>query len=322
MNKAARIGAIALVAMGTLAASGAAKTQDPSRAAFIDALKSMKRGMTRVAHDRVIAALEESPDDANLHAMFGAVLVAGALYPDAVTAFDFATGSKWYERAGASYHASALAHVGRSADAVQLREEFMETYVSDPDGRLDGRFRQIQDHLDGGHSDLAVELARETVAEFPASTRAFTYLAEALIAADELDEAGWWLILADTDESRGGLPLQRAHFHWLLANHQRVLTQDLADSYGGRILRNPEYWVDRARGMRIEGSFDECLFHLEQAELAWGMDPALRLEASRCAEGAGDLDRARELALELAAFYPEHPRVVERLEELHLQGAP
>jgi len=82
-----------------------------------------------IARSRVPQALEmlgplldASPDDPELHGVYGSLMTQAGWHGDAVTAFGFADGSEWYAKNGMRQHANSLRAIGHVEEAVRVRE--------------------------------------------------------------------------------------------------------------------------------------------------------------------------------------------------------
>ena len=265
------------------------------------------------AHRLVITLVTEKPDDTDVQAMYGAVLAMGGQYADAVSAFDLAVGSDWYERRGIPYHASALAAVGRSVEAEVLRDEYALAGMKRDDASPGDA--EVRDHLAGGCPDLAVERARALNDQFP-SRPCLCSPAEALVANGEIDEAAWCLQRAELLGNTEIFPIDMARVEWMIATGDYRGAWDIHVGYYRKRRFDPRLWRQRLELLRLTGDPEECLMVARQARFAWALDPQFELEASRCASDAGEQEEAEARIRALFPAHSAHPDVRARAEEL------
>lgn len=299
-----------IVGFGVLLGAGRPAPKYPKLASMMDANKVYR------AHRLVINLVTEKPDDTDIQAMYGAVLSMGGQYADAVSAFDLAVGSDWYERRGIPYHASALAAVGRSVEAEALRDEYAFARMKRNDASLNLGAEVVKDHLAGGRSDLAVERARALTLQFPSSPRTFGSLAAALVANGEIDEAAWCLQRAELLGNTEIFPIDMARMEWMIAVGDYRGAWDIHVDYYRKRRFDPRLWRQRLELLRLMGDPEECLMVARQARFAWALDPQFELEASRCASDAGEQEEAKDRVQALFPAYSAHPDVRARAEEL------
>jgi len=286
------------------------------------ALNLLRHGKLRRAHRAVLDGLYESPDDPELQAAYGAILTKIGRNAEAVVAFDLATGSSWYEMSGIPFHARALAQVGRSEEAVQLRSEFELAGRRKPAASLGVRTGQVEDHVVGGRPGLAVEVALRATEEYPTSPVAFAALVEAYVAAGELDEAGWALLRGESFEGAGNTHMRMARMRWHIEMGDYDAAWDISEDYRRKRMHDSRLWADRARIHRLRGQPGDGYRIAMFDRFSWGLFVELRLEGSLCAEAMGDMEAAKEILAPLVAGYSGHPEVAERMKELGLVSAP
>ena len=303
------VAVVVLVGLGL--AAQPARAEVPRRA-----LQLLRQGKLRRAHRAVVDLMHARPDDPEVHAAYGAVLQVGGRDAEALVAFELGIGSKWYESTGITFHAKALAQVGRSEESTALRREFEVAGGRKPAASLGVRIAQTEDHIVAGRPWLAVEAGRQGVEQFPASPLAFAALTEAYLAAGELDEATWALLRAESLGAAGTASVRLARMRWHIAMEQFDEAWAISENLRGKRMNDVRFWTDRAHILRRTGDLGSCLTVVRLERFAWGSAAALRREASYCAEEAGDRALAIELMEPLADGYYTHPDHVRRLDEL------
>jgi tetratricopeptide (TPR) repeat protein len=308
--------------MGLMAAAwmilgGIAAAEAPQQA-----LNLLRHGKLRRAHRAVVDGLYETPDDADLQAAYGAVLAKGGRNAEAIVAFELAAGSAWYEASGIPFHARALAQVGRSEEAVQLRSEFELAGGRRPGASLGVRTGQVEDHVLGGRPDLAVEVALRATEEYPTSPVAFAALVEAYVAAEDLDAASWAVLRGESFEGSRSSQMRMARMRWHIEMGDYDAAWDISEDYRRKRIHDSRLWADRARIHRLRGQPGDGYRIAILDRFSWGLFIDLRLEGSLCAEAMGDPEAARQIMAPLIAGYSGHPDVAARLVELGLVNAP
>jgi len=81
----------------------------------------LRRSRVEQAYDLLLPMLEASPDDPELHAVYGSLMAQAGRHADAATAFVFGDGTQWYARSGMRQHASSLSAMGLIEEAIQVR---------------------------------------------------------------------------------------------------------------------------------------------------------------------------------------------------------
>ena len=82
----------------------------------------MKRSRVAQAYDMLMPLLAASPDDPELHAVYGSLMAQTGDHADAVTAFAFSDGASWYASSGMRQHASSLSALGYTDEAIAIRQ--------------------------------------------------------------------------------------------------------------------------------------------------------------------------------------------------------
>lgn len=261
-------------------------------------------------------SLTANPDDSDLHAAYGTVLAKGGRFAEALVAFELSAGGDWYEQSGLPAHATALAHVGRSPEAVALRTSFELAGGRPAGASLGVRLSQVQDHLDGGRPELAVALAEAAVDEFPGSPLSFAALSEARTAAGDLDGAGWALLRGEALGAAGSRYLRLARMRWLVGVGDYPAAWEISEAFRVRLPNDTRLWADRMRIQRLWGYPEDGLRIALLDRFAWGQDPRFVLEAARCARAAGEPDLARTMVDALLPHHGAHPEVAALAAEL------
>ncbi len=300
-------GAVALIGL-----MGAGSSQ-PSYKKVMDLLRA---GKLYRAHRTVVDELTDNPDNADLHAAYGAVLSKGGRYADAVDAFEFGYGSTWYEYRGIPYHASALAELGRSEEAAVLRAEYTATQDHMANAGLNSGLAMVTDYLEGGRPDLAVERARELVLQFPNSPRSFAGLAEALVAAGEVDEASWCFLRAGKLGNTDVFPIQMARVRWLIELGEYDRAWEVHSIIHRKRRLEIRAWADRLELLRLLGDLTTCRATARMKRYEWALDPHFHIQASLCESELGDMEAAQGWVRSLLPAHAGHPTVRERAEVL------
>ena len=303
----------------TLAAIGLAGVAPPQGSGASAVLQLLRRGQVRLAHRQAIDQLTANPDEADLHALYGAVLEQMGHHSDANQAFEMASGGGWYESRGVGYHAAALARLGFPQEAIELRRGLELTGARQEGALLGMRLKQVEDSLAGGRPDLALELAEEMVDEFPSSPYAHAQLVEVLVAAGDVDLAGWYLIRTDMLGAAGTKRVRMARAHWLAAAGAYSSAWEVTE---GLRMKNPhdaDLWALRMRILRLWGRAYDAVMIAELDRFNSRRDPGFLVEAARCYEAAGKPSTARSLLAELQLRYAAHPHVVELDRELSVE---
>jgi tetratricopeptide (TPR) repeat protein len=298
-----------IAAVGLMGAGGS----QPAYKTVMDLLRS---GKLYRAHRAAVDEMTDNPDDSDLHAAYGAVLSKGGRYADAVDAFELANGSAWYEYRGIPYHASALAELGRSVEAAALRAEYTATQPHMDRAGLNSGLASVTDHLEGGRPDLAVDLAREILLDFPNSPRSFAGLAEALVATGEIDEASWCLLRANALGNTNVFPIQMARIRWLIAMEEYGRAWELHSIIHRKRRLEIRAWADRLELLRLLGDLATCRATSKMKRYAWALDPHFHVQASLCESELGDMEAAQGWIRSLLPAHAAHPMVRARAEAI------
>lgn len=311
-----RVALLMLAALGTVGAAPRKGAKGPSAVV----LQLLRRGQVRLAHRQAIDQLTVNPDDADLHALYGAVLEQMGHHSDANQAFQMATGSGWYESRGLGYHASALARLGHPEQAVAMRQGLELTGTRKESAQLGVRIKQVEDYLAGGRLDLALELGDSMVGEFPSSPLAHAQLVEVLLATGDVDLAGWHLIRAEALGASGSRRVRVARARWLAAAGGFSDAWDITEQLRAQNPHDAELWALRMRILRLWGRAYDAVLIAELDRFISRRDPVFLAEAARCYEAAGDPSTARSLLGELQVRYATHPHVLELAQEFGVEG--
>jgi len=272
-------------------------------------LQLLRRGQVRLAHRQVVDRLTANPDDADLHALYGAVLEQMGHHSDADMAFRLALGSDWYEARGLGYHAAALAHLGRPEESVAIRQGIELTGVRAEGAELGIRLKQVEDLLAGGRPDLALELGEAMVGEFPSSPLTHAQLVEVLVELGQVDLAGWHLIRAESLGASGSKRVLLARARWLMAAGAYRSAWDITEGMRRKNPHDVQLWSLRMRILRLWGRADDAVLIAELDRFITRRDPIFLLEAARCYVSIGDLSAALAIRDELMVLYGDNPNV-------------
>lgn len=306
---------LAIVGMGSLLLTGAAPPVGSAGSTLV-VLQLLRRGQVRLAHRRVVDQLTLNPEDADLHALYGAVLQQMGHHSDSDVAFRMALGSDWYESRGLPYHASALAILGEAERAFELRQSFELAGVRPDEASLGTRLKQVDDYLAGGRPELALEQGEHLLGEYPASPIAHAEMALVQVALGDIDLAGWHMLRAEALGAAGSKRVRSARATWLTAvgaySSAWKITEELR-------MRNPHdavLWSLRMRILRMWNRAEDAVLIAELDRFKNRRDPTFLVEAARCYAAAGDLALARGLRDELLIRYSRHPHVQALSDEL------
>jgi len=278
--------------------------------------RDLKRGQVRMAHRNAVDQLTTNPDDPDLHALFGAVLSKAGYYSDSVNAFTFAQGSEWYDVDGMPYHADALRHAGYGKEAALLRKVILDSGPKKSGWSITVLINLVDDYRAAKDMSAAWETADQLLGWYPGSPLTWATIADLYIDEGDLDSA--WMALFEGDRMIG-----RTSFRTHLVRARLFLAEGLFEEAWaateavprGRY-RDYSFWAFKAEIQRQEGFPEDAVMTIEQDRFKYQNDPDMSLVLARSYRDMGDLDRAREIALEAARFYPARTDVVGLAEEL------
>jgi len=308
-------GKLAIGGMSALLLTGAMPPGETAGASVV-VLQLLRRGQVRLAHRQVVDQLSANPDDPDLHALYGAVLQQMGHHSDAAEAFRMGLGSGWYESRGLPYHASALANLGDSERAFELRQSFELAGVRPDEASLGTRLKQVDDHLAGGRPGLALRLCEQLLGQFPASPLGHAQMAVVQVAVGNVDLAGWHLLRAEALGASGSKRVRLARASWLNAVSAYKSAWQITEDLRARNPHDVELWSLRMRILRGWDRAEDAVLIAELDRFTSRRDPVFLIEAARCYAAAGDLAQARAMRDELMVLYARHPFVQDLSDEL------
>jgi predicted Zn-dependent protease len=166
----------------------------------------IKRSRVTQAYDMLMPLLEESPDDPELHAVYGSLMAQTGMHADAITAFAFSDGSQWYAASGMRQHAASLRAMGLIDEAVAIRQLSRLNPRRNETSDIVTFLELVDDYREGRRWEEGQEVLDELLGLAPDGAKAWAVATWFHTERGDLDEAHWaaWraMQLADPFESK------------------------------------------------------------------------------------------------------------------------
>ncbi len=274
------------------------------------AMMILGRGMPRGAYNKVLEELDQRPDDPDLHAQLGLILVKMGAFTDAIESFEMSTGGgAYYEKIGGlRQHADALREAGRPLEAAALRREALA--VATEKTGLMHYIGLIADYRTAHRYAEAREVGIEAVAAYPRASTLYAYLAELEWEAGNREEAAWLLWESDRLQTSG---VYRGHLLRAYMDLEEGLYKDVRRTIRRlrtRNLRNPDVLALRVELDRREFGPETALDTLDEPQWEYQRHPMLRLLRAQLHMDLGELEAASALVEEVAELYPDRDDLV------------
>lgn len=263
-------------------------------------LRALKMGANEASLVAARRGLVSQPADLDLLALEATGLGRTGRYLQALDAFEFVPGGGIYEQYGLGVHADALRAAGHTRRAAELREE---RWIAAADDRVElgALLHNIDDWIEVGDLDRAMELSLRAMGMAPDSADVHALHAEVLLALGERDEALYHLMLASVGSTRG-----------LFIRAQLAVWEGdflSADKDLAIVRRQRPRWAKgaalRARVMVAMGTPRDGVAIVDMPVFAHSEDPDLLKARANAYAAMGHKDDATRLLARVFTMYPE-----------------
>jgi predicted Zn-dependent protease len=282
------------------------------------AMRAMRMQQWRQAAVALREARELDPADAEVAARLGAAYTQMGHYADALSPFEDAQGTVYYENNGIGAHATALRELGRHAGAAELRRGQWMGAETDSK-QLVVLLEAADDRMAAGDSPGAIDLTWQALSINPDSPMGLAWMADIHAQRGEADEAGFYLWLNELQGAgmaRGDVARARI----ALADDAPLEALDAVLSARNQRRRNADFALLQAEIYRHMGWLHDARDLLDRQQVLYGDDPDWAACYGQVLWALGERAAACEILADAASTYRHRPEASALLAQLGCPG--